>query len=149
MVQHSHKLQELSLSAVIKGLPLPSMSMARLELGYLSTATCEHLAYSNRTVRSSSAVSTTCAMCERLVHPVQTEFPFHHLSTLLLLPANTQLLKVSLREKEKQLSHHSLRIFMDSAMRILLRATCSYAYTCSIYAHSLHHIHLCEVFNEV
>ena len=115
MVQHIHKLQELSLLAVIKGLPLPSLSVARLELGYLSTATCEHLAYPNRTVPSSAAVSTTCAMCECLVHPVQTEFPFHHLISLFLLPVSTQLLKVSLGEKERQLSHHSLRIFIDSA----------------------------------
>ena len=83
------------------------MSVARLEWECLSTATCEHLAYPNRTVPRSSAASTTCATCECLADLVQTEFPSHHLMTLLLLPVNTELLKVSLGEKERQLSHHT------------------------------------------
>ena len=115
IVQRIHNFRELSLLVVMKGLLLPSTSMARLELEYLSTATCEHLAYLNRTVPSSSAVSSTCAMCECLAHSVQTEFPSHYLITLLLLPVNTQLLMLSLGEKERKLSHHALRIVIDSA----------------------------------
>ena len=60
--------------------------------------------------------------------------------TLLLLPVNTELLKVSLGEKERQLSHHTLHI-LDS---VYAYTVASYAH--SIYARSLQHIRLCVVY---
>ena len=74
-------------------------------------------------------------MCERLVHPVQTMFPSHNLITPLLLPVHTQLLKISLEEKERQLSHHALRII--SRLR-----TCAYCCElhvamCTLYIHAV------------
>ena len=62
--------------------------------------------------------------------------------TLLLLPVNTEMLKVNLGEKERQLSHHTLRI-LDS---VYAYTVASYAH--SIYARSLQHIRLCVVYND-
>ena len=62
------------------------------------------------------------------MHPVHTEFPSHHLITLLLLPVNTQLLKVSLGKKERQLSHHALCI----VIHVRIDAGAYIDYTCIV-----------------